>query len=87
MRGNINLYKNDDVIQELEAQLNSLQITPGTTNVKSPNDAALDAGQATVGGQPRKVVKAKRTTESSTREQAKAEALRKRDTDLFKASL
>lgn len=87
MRANINLYQDKDVIQSLEEQLGSLSLTAGTSNTKSPGDAALASGSATVGGTTRKVVKAKRTTETAQEALKKSEALRKKDTDLFKASM
>ena len=64
-------------------------MTEGSTSTvgKSPTDAALDRGEATVAGQTRKVVKARRTTDSGQRELQKQEALRKKDSDLFQASL
>lgn len=89
MRANINLYKDEDVIAQLEAQLGGLSLTnePSTTSGKSPNDVALEKGQAVVGGQTRKVVKAKRSTEESQLEQKRQQQIRKRDTDIFKATL
>ena len=64
-------------------------MTEGSTSTvgKSPTDAALDRGEATVAGQTRKVVKARRTTDSGQRELQKQEAVRKKDSDLFQASL
>lgn len=52
MRANINLYKDDDVIASLERQLGGLNLTEGNpaNTGKSPADAALDRGEATVGG-------------------------------------
>ena len=40
-----------------------------------------------MGGQQRKVVKAKRSTDTALAEQKKKEAVRKKDADIFKASL
>ena len=65
MRANINLYKDDDVIGQLEAQLGGLSLNDGPKSGKSPNDLALDSGKASIGGQERKVVKAKRQSESA----------------------
>lgn len=62
----------------------SLSETPAT---KSPADIALDKGQANVAGQNRKVVKAKRTSAEAQAEQKRQERLRKKDADLFKASM
>ena len=67
MRANINLYKDEDVIASLEQKLGALTLDSTATG-KSPADAALDKGTAEVAGTTRKVVKAKRTTEASTRE-------------------
>ena len=50
MRANINLYKDEDVINELEAQLAGMSINESAANNKSPNDAALDKGSFQVGG-------------------------------------
>jgi len=89
MRANINLYKDEDVINSLTKQLSGLTVAPKAPEAvgKSPADAALDAGQAVVGGQARKVVKAKRSTTEGQAEKRRAEALRKKDADLFKASI
>ena len=88
MRANINLYKDEDVIAQLEAQLGGLSLNEGQVKAgKSPNDIALDQGKAVVGGQTRKVVKAKRQTDEAILDQKRQEKIRKRDTDLFKASL
>ncbi len=62
MRSNINLYKDEDVINQLEKQLQSMTLEKQPE--KSPADAALDRGQIKKGGQTRKVVKAKRTTDA-----------------------
>ena len=69
--------------------MGQLSLTEGSSSTvgKSPTDAALDRGEATVAGQTRKVVKARRTTDSGQRELQKQEALRKKDSDLFQASL
>ena len=87
MRANINLYKDEDVINSLEKQLGGLSLAPTEAIGKSPADAAIDAGKAVVGGQARKVVKAKRSTAESQAENRRQEALRKKDADLFKASI
>ena len=86
LRANINLYRDDDVINQLEQQLNSLSLTEGKPGL-SPSDVALQKGSVEVDGQTRKVVKAKRTSAESMREQKKLEAQRKRDAEIFKASL
>lgn len=75
MRANINLYKDEDVIGQLEKQLGSLTLKEG----KSPIDEALDKGQVKVGSQTRKIVKAKRTNDEAQRLQKKQEEIRKRD--------
>ena len=90
LRANINLYRDDDVINQLEQQLSSLTLQENTSSSaqvgKSPNDAALDKGTAKVGGQERKVVKAKRSSDQAKAEQRRQESIRKKDQDLFKAS-
>jgi len=61
LRANINLYRDDDVINQLEQQLGAMTLAEGASQVgKSPNDAALERGTAMVGKTERKVVKAKR---------------------------
>lgn len=65
MRANINLYRDDDVINALEQQLGSLSLTEGQSSIKSPADAALEKGTTKVGTQERKVVKVKRGTEQA----------------------
>ena len=62
MRANINLYKDDAVISELEKQLSMLSIAD------KPEPSPLDNGTFQVGGQTRKVVKAKRVTEAGQAE-------------------
>jgi nonsense-mediated mRNA decay protein 3 len=60
IRQNVNLYKDDDVIDELEKQLAGLALDdkkPEATVKKSSVSEALDKGQATVNGKERKVVK------------------------------
>ena len=54
---------------------------------KSPADAALDKGKVQVGSKTRKVVKAKRSTDAEKLAQKRQEAIRKRDSDIFQASL
>ena len=66
MRAGINLYKDEDVINQLEKQLKSMSLND---MAKSPNDAALDKGIAVVAGESRMVHKAKRTTGESREEQ------------------
>lgn len=66
MRANINMYKDEDVINSLEQQLSSLTLSAQT---KSPNDVALEKGSVQVGNETRKVVKAKRTTDKAQRDQ------------------
>ena len=44
MRANINLFKDQDVIDQLEAQLNAMSISETPANTKSPADQALDKG-------------------------------------------
>jgi hypothetical protein len=85
MRQNINLYRDDDVIGELEKQLAGMSIAEDSS--KSPLDKALDTGEATVGGDKRKVLKAKRSTEKGKEHQAAEAKARKKDSDLFKATL
>lgn len=84
MRAGINLYKDEDVINQLEKQLKSMSLTEAS---KSPNDVALDKGIAVVGGESRMVHKAKRTTGESKLEQERQEQIRKRDIQIFKQSL
>lgn len=86
MRQNINLYRDDDVIGELEKQLQAMSLNTEAAS-KSPIDQALDKGSANVGGQERKVIKAKRTTDKGKKSQKEQETLRKKDADLFKATL
>ena len=62
MRSNINLYKDEDVINQLENQLAAMSLD--NKPEKSPADQALDSGKIQIGGKTRKVVKAKRTTDA-----------------------
>jgi len=59
LRANINLYKDDDVINELEKQLAAMTIDE---TKKSPIGEALEKGSATVQGKDRKIIKASRLT-------------------------
>lgn len=54
---------------------------------KSPIGTALDNGSATVSGKDRKVVKAARKTAQGKQNEGQAEAARKKDELMFKATL
>ena len=88
MRANINMYRDDDVINQLESQMGALTLKESAPAAveKSPNDAALSKGVVKVGVKERKIVKAKRSTEKAKIEQKRQEAIRKKDNELFKAS-
>lgn len=49
MRANINLYKDEDVINQLEKQMAALDIVESSAS-KSPIGEALEAGETVVGG-------------------------------------
>lgn len=58
MRAHINIYKDEDVIAELEKKLAGLDLE-GTAKA-SPISEAMEQGTAVVAGQERKVVAGKR---------------------------
>jgi len=90
IRQNVNLYKDDDVIGELEKQLAGLALDdkkPEASVEKSSVAQALDKGQATVNGKERKVVKVARKTAAGKAQQGDAEDRRVKDKALFKATL
>ena len=73
------------MINELEKQLAAMTLNENAK--KSPIGEALEKGVAKVGGQDRKVVKASRKTEQGKATEKQAEAMRKKDEMLFKATL
>jgi len=83
IRQNVNLYRDDDAIDRLNKKMASLDLKEGRTTEldelnKSPIGQALDAGTATVGNEPRKILKgARKTTKGRALEEA-AEAARKK---------
>lgn len=80
-----NFYKDDNVIEELEKQLAAMTISNETK--KSPIGTALEEGKAKVGGQERKIVKAARKTNQGKQNEKDAEAVRKKNEMMFKATL
>jgi hypothetical protein len=84
MRQQIDLYRNDDVINELEKKLAGMNIEESK---KSQVQSALDSGKGKVGKDERKVVKASRKTEEGRGKHAESEEARKREEALIKATL
>jgi hypothetical protein len=66
IRQNVNLFRDDDVIERLNAQMSKLDLGgKGDENdepKKSPIGQALDSGTATIGNEQRKVLKGARKT-------------------------
>ena len=87
MRANINLYKDTDVINELEAQFANMGISEKKDDYKSPIQKAQEEGSAIVGGDQRKVVSTKRKTKQGEQEKIDAEKRRQKNNAMFKATL
>ena len=62
-RAHMNIYRNDDVIAQLEKKIQNLDLEEKKVEIrKSPLQQDLDAGIAKVEGKERKVVKGSRKT-------------------------
>jgi hypothetical protein len=85
LRAQIDLYKNEDVINELEKKLAGMNIEEEAK--KSNVQAAIDSGKKQVGGDERKIVKGARKTEGGRLKHAESEESRKREEALIKATL
>ena len=83
MRGQIDLFKNEEVINELEKKLANMGINEDKSQVQS----ALDKGKVKVGADERKVVKAVRKTDEGRQKHAESEESRKKEEALIKATL
>lgn len=86
LRGQIDLYKNEDVIGQLEKKLAGMNLTAEEAKV-SAVQAGLDRGKAKVGGEERTVTKAVRKTKEGRERQAESEETRKREEALIQATL
>lgn len=88
IRQNVNLFRDDDVIERLNAQMSKLDLGgKGDENdepKKSPIGQALDAGTATVGNEQRKVVKGARKTTKGKVIQEQEEKARKQQEKFLK---
>ena len=62
LRGQIDLYKNEEVINELEKKLAGMNIEQQASE-KSKTQAELDAGIAKVGSEERRLAKGSRKTQ------------------------
>jgi hypothetical protein len=82
LRQQIDLYRNDEVINELEKKLAGM-----TIEEKSAVAKTLDSGKKTVGTEERKVVKGTRKTHEGRQRQAESEEIRRKEEALIKASL
>lgn len=85
LRGQIDLYKNEDVINELEKKLAGMTIDDA--GKKSKIQAELDSGKSKVGNEERRLAKGARKTEEGRLKHAESEEKRKRDEALIKATL
>lgn len=84
MRQQIDLYRNDDVINELEKKLAGMNLEESK---KSQVQAAIDTGKGKVGKDERKIVKGARKTDQGRQKHAESEEARKREEALIKATL
>lgn len=84
MRGQIDLFKNEDVINEIEKKLAGMNLEE---TKKSQIQSDLEKGKAKVGAEDRRVVKAPRKTKEGHQRQAESEEARKREEAIIKATL
>jgi hypothetical protein len=84
LRQQIDLYRNDDVINELEKKLAGMNLEE---QKKSQIQSAIDSGKGKVGKDERKIVKGARKTEEGRLKHAESEESRKREEALIKATM
>lgn len=87
MRQNIMLFKDEEVIDELEKQLAGLTLDDKTPTAKSPLQDAQEKGSVQVGTEQRKVVTADRKTKQGQVNAKLAEEKRRKNKELFRATL
>ena len=82
LRGQIDLYKNEDVIRELEKKMAGIDLDKQSTVATT-----LEKGKGKVAGEERRVAKGARKTEQGRQKQAESEETRKKEEALIKATL
>ena len=84
LRGQIDLYRNEDVINELEKKLAGINLEESK---KSQIQTAIDSGKSKVSGEQRKIVKGNRKTDEGRQKHAESEESRRKEEALIKATL
>jgi hypothetical protein len=84
LRQQIDLYKNEDVINELEKKLAGMSIDESK---KSKIQSELDNGVSKVGIEERRLAKGARKTDEGRLKHAESEEKRKKEEALIKATL
>jgi hypothetical protein len=84
IRQQIDLYRNEDVINELEKKLAGMNLEEAK---KSQIQSAIDAGKGKVGKDERKIVQGARKTDEGRLKHAESEEARKKEEAIIKATL
>jgi hypothetical protein len=87
LRGQIDLYKNEEVINELEKKLAGMNLEQQLASDKSKTQQELDAGLTKVGSEERRLAKGNRKTQEGKQKQAETEESRKKNEAIIKATL